>query len=163
MNLLFLHFLQNLHLIQAKQYENKKYIIYWSHHVSLSNHLSFHPTPLLYFKQNTGNTWQKGLYHDLWMCHDLDPTLFDQGQVYIIITHGVYPGELVICLQSSCYSHDLQFILQIWMININYSRVSKSCNIVFSLSVLWNKHIKIIIRYPFFSLSRMRLGARVWW
>lgn len=92
-------FLQNLHLIQAKQYENKKYIIYWSHHVSLSNHLSFHPTPLLYFKQNTGNTWLKGLYHDLWMCHDLDPTLFDQGQVYIIITHGVYPGELVICLQ----------------------------------------------------------------
>lgn len=58
-----------------------------------------HPTPLLYFKQNTGNTWLKGLYHDLWMCHDLDPTLFDHGQVYIIITHGVYPGELVICLQ----------------------------------------------------------------
>lgn len=37
-------------------YENKKYIIYWSHHVSLSNHLSFHPTPLLYFKQNIWNT-----------------------------------------------------------------------------------------------------------
>lgn len=72
-------------------------------------------------------------------------------------------GNQSFVYSSSCYSNDLQFILQIWMININYSRVSKSCNIIFSHSVLWNKHLKIIIRYPFFSLSRMRLGARVWW
>lgn len=68
-------------------------------------------------------------------------------------------GNQSFVYSSSCYSHDLQFILQIWMININYSRVSKSCNIIFSHSVLWNKHLKIIIRYPFFFTIQDETGS----